>query len=56
MQDIEQVRINHRVGDRVWFEDQKVAALRDFSTAYDRLGSCVTRIAGPNGDAQLYER
>jgi hypothetical protein len=22
----------------------------------DRCGSCVTRIAGPNGDAQLYER
>jgi hypothetical protein len=22
----------------------------------DRSGSCVTRIAGPNGDAQLYER
>jgi hypothetical protein len=21
-----------------------------------RVGSCVTRIAGPNGDAQLYER
>jgi hypothetical protein len=21
-----------------------------------RSGSCVTRIAGPNGDAQLYER
>jgi len=24
--------------------------------ANDRFGSCVTRIAGPNGDAQLYER
>jgi len=22
----------------------------------DRCGSCVTSIAGPNGDAQLYER
>jgi hypothetical protein len=21
-----------------------------------RLGSCVTSVAGPNGDAQLYER
>ena len=25
-------------------------------TANDRLGSCVTSVAGPNGGAQLYER
>jgi len=30
--------------------------MRDFGPAYDGFGSCVTRIAGPNGDAQLYER
>ncbi len=35
---------------------QETAALRDFNPANDRLGSCVTSIAGPNGDAQLYER
>jgi hypothetical protein len=33
-----------------------LAALRDFYLAHDRFGSCVTSIAGPNGDAQLYER
>jgi hypothetical protein len=32
------------------------AALRDFNPTYVRSGSCVTSIAGPNGDAQLYER
>ena len=35
---------------------QETAALRDFVPAYDRCGSCVTSIAGPNGGAQLYER
>jgi hypothetical protein len=31
-------------------------APRDFREVYVRFGSCVTSIAGPNGDAQLYER
>jgi hypothetical protein len=35
---------------------QEFAALRDFDPVYVGSGSCVTRIAGPNGDAQLYER
>ena len=30
-------------------------SLRDGFSDF-RLGSCVTSIAGPNGDAQLYER
>jgi hypothetical protein len=32
------------------------AALHNVPPRNDRCGSCVTRIAGPNGDAQLYER
>src|ERR1700745_4162229 len=35
---------------------QETTALRDFDPAYVCFGSCVTRIAGPNGDGQLYER
>jgi hypothetical protein len=32
------------------------AALRDFDAPYVRIGLCVTSIAGPYGDAQLFER
>jgi hypothetical protein len=35
---------------------EMTSAKRGGSTLNFRLGSCVTRIAGPNGDAQLYER
>src|SRR5262245_48748813 len=38
------------------FGGQETAALRNFSPAYVRVGSCVTSIARPNGGAQLYER
>jgi hypothetical protein len=33
-----------------------ITALTGIPAAKIRLGSCVTSIAGPNGDAQLYER
>jgi hypothetical protein len=35
---------------------RKAAALRDFDTAYDGSGSCVTSADVSIGGAQLYER
>ena len=40
---------------------QQAAALGPFAAdewpnLYGEVGSCVTSVAGPNGDAQLYER
>ena len=45
-----------RVTERIRIVSLSQMSLQNFTPRNFRLGSCVTSNAGPNGEAQLYER